>query len=204
MALKSIAKVPNQKVTRWPKCFSFFLFFFRRASLNLRDSFTIVFTQNSIFHWAVHQPIAFFQVWSHTRWFEPLTELWLPVRRLFFFTCTHVQNHLATKYITQDCWIRNTVGRLGVFEESQYCIGSLWGETYCSSMHLLLKKVTWTRMKSIKNVARCRDSRSVGMIPQNSSVHNSTLHIFPHQRCWSAIPTSCNIFNVYSCSCHFF
>jgi len=41
----------------------------------LRDSFTMVFVQNSsIFHWAVHQPIAFFQVWSHTRRFEPLTE----------------------------------------------------------------------------------------------------------------------------------
>ena len=26
MALKSIAKVPNQKVTRWPKCSSFFFF----------------------------------------------------------------------------------------------------------------------------------------------------------------------------------
>ena len=44
VALKSIAKVPNQKVTRRPKCFSFFFFFFffffRRASSNLRDSFT--------------------------------------------------------------------------------------------------------------------------------------------------------------------
>ena len=61
MALKSIAKVPSQKVTRRPKCFSFFFFFFfRRASSNLHDSFTMVFAQNSsIFHWAVHQPIAF-------------------------------------------------------------------------------------------------------------------------------------------------
>jgi len=55
-------------------------FFFRRASSNLRDSFTMVFAQNSsVFHWAVHQPIVFFQAWSHTRRFEPLTEeLWLP------------------------------------------------------------------------------------------------------------------------------
>ena len=34
----------------------FFFFFFRRASSNLRDSFTMVFAQNSsIFHWVVHQ-----------------------------------------------------------------------------------------------------------------------------------------------------
>ena len=60
VALKGIAKVPNQKVARRPKCFSFFFFFFRRASSNLRDSFTMVFAQNSsIFHWVVHQPIAF-------------------------------------------------------------------------------------------------------------------------------------------------
>jgi len=26
------------------------------------------------------------------------------------------KNHLATKCITQDCWIRNTVGQLGMFE----------------------------------------------------------------------------------------
>ena len=55
--------------------FSFFFFFFRQASSYLRDSFTMVFAQNSnIFHKAVHQPIAFFQVWSLTRRFEPLTE----------------------------------------------------------------------------------------------------------------------------------
>jgi len=66
-------------------------------------------------------------------------------------------------------------------------------------------------------------------LPQfpDTSVYNPTLHIFPHQRyvrwscvlncfmlsslpcfyafCWSAIHTSCYIFNVfYSCSCHFF
>ena len=66
-------------------------FFFRQASSNLRDSFTMVFAQNSsIFHWAVHQPVAFFHVRSHTRRFEPLIEeLWLPLRR-HFFPCTHV------------------------------------------------------------------------------------------------------------------
>ena len=52
VAQKSIAKVPNQKVARWPNCFSFFFFiifffFFRRASSNLCDSFAMVFAQNS-------------------------------------------------------------------------------------------------------------------------------------------------------------
>jgi len=63
---KSITKVPNQKVARWPKCFSsfffFFLFvvFFRWATSKLRDSFMMVFAQNSsILHWPVHQPITF-------------------------------------------------------------------------------------------------------------------------------------------------
>ena len=76
------------------KCFSFFFFFFTRASSNLRDSFMMVFTQNSrIFHWALHQPIVFFQVWSHTRQFEPLTEeLWLSLWRHFFL---HVYKSLS-------------------------------------------------------------------------------------------------------------
>ena len=76
VALKSIAKVPNQKITRRPKCFFFLLplpFLLQTDQFNLRNSFTMVFAQNSsIFHWAVHQPFAFFKVWSHTRRFEPL------------------------------------------------------------------------------------------------------------------------------------
>jgi len=35
----------------------------------------MVFAQNSsILHWAVHQPIAFSQLWSLTRWFVLVTE----------------------------------------------------------------------------------------------------------------------------------
>ena len=79
--------------------FLFFIFFFRRASSNLLYAFTMVFAQNSsIFHWAVHQPIAFLHVRSHTRRFEPLTEeLWLPLRRHFFFLCTHAHKSLSNK-----------------------------------------------------------------------------------------------------------
>ena len=87
-------------------------------------------------------------------------------------------NHLATKcnYYAR-LLTRNTVGVRGVFEESlwffsQYCIGSLWGETRCSVIDGKLqlkhasapKKVTWTRIKNIKNVTRCRDSRSAKSI----------------------------------------
>ena len=125
VTLKCIAKVPNQKVTRWPKCFSFF--FFRRTSSNLRESFTMVFAQNSsIFHWAVHQPIAFIQIWSRARRFEPLTEeLWLPLRRHFFFTCTHAQKSLWTlnfELLATKC---NYYARL---PNSEYCwwAGSVW------------------------------------------------------------------------------
>ena len=73
--------------------------FFRRASSNLRDSFTMVFAQNSsIFYCAVHQPIAFFHVQCHTRRFEPLTEeLWLPLQPSFLLHERMRANHLAMK-----------------------------------------------------------------------------------------------------------
>jgi len=58
---KASRKYRTRKSPNGQKCFSFF--FLRRASSNLRDSFTMVFARNSsIFHWAVHQPISFFQV----------------------------------------------------------------------------------------------------------------------------------------------
>jgi len=90
-------------------------------------------------------------------------------------------NHLATKCnITQDCWIRNTVGVRECLKKawsgqqffSQYCIGSLWRQTCCTVIDDKLqlkhasaaKKVTWTNKKNIKNVTRCRDSRSAKSI----------------------------------------
>ena len=103
------------------KMFFFLLpLFFRRASSNLHDSFTMVFAQNSsIFHWAVHQPIAFSR-------FEDargdsnrsLKNYGFLYDAIFSSRVRMHPNHLATKCITQDCWIRNTVGVRGVFEES--------------------------------------------------------------------------------------
>ena len=71
------------------------------------DSFMMVYAQHSsIFHWAVHQPITFFPCLKSQRWFKPLTEeLWLPLRRHFFFMCTHVHK-LWNVIVNQDCWIR--------------------------------------------------------------------------------------------------
>ena len=52
----------------------FFFFFFRRGSSSLRDSFTMVFVQNSsIFNWAVHQALACVRIlslksgWNHSQ-----------------------------------------------------------------------------------------------------------------------------------------
>ena len=110
VALKSIAKTLNQVVARRPKCFSFFFFFFfffffRRASSNLRVSFTMVFAQNSsIFHWAAHQPIAFFHIWSHTRQFESFSMLLLICYpyillhfNVFFYSCS-IKECLGIQY----------------------------------------------------------------------------------------------------------
>ena len=57
------------------QCFSFFFFY----SSKLRDSFTMVFAQNSsILHWAVYQPIIFPQPWNLTRHFKVVNDkLWL-------------------------------------------------------------------------------------------------------------------------------
>jgi len=59
VAQKSIAKVPNQKVTRRPKCFSFFFFLFRLASSILcNDPFCTKQQQRtspSLFHLEVSQ-----------------------------------------------------------------------------------------------------------------------------------------------------
>ena len=125
VALKCIAKVPNQKVTRRPKCFFFFLFFFffRRASSNLRESFTMVFAQNSsIFHWAVHQTIAFFQVWSHTRRFEPLAEeLWLLYDAIFLhvYACAQALWTLNFELLATKC---NYYARLPILLVSGECL----------------------------------------------------------------------------------
>ena len=120
-------------------------FNFRRASSNLCDSFTIVFAQNSsIFHWAVHRPIAFSPgLKSHeairTAHWRTMASFTTP----FFWRVRMRTNHLATK-CNYYCWITNTVGVRGMFEESlwmfeeslwflsQCCIGILWEETCCS------------------------------------------------------------------------
>ena len=118
------------------KMFSFFFFFFfRRASSNLCDSLTMIFSHN-IFHWPVHQPIAFprFEV-TRGNYNRSLKNYGFLYDAIFFVIYVRMRtNHLATKC---NYYARNTVGVRGAFEESlsffsQYCIGSLWGETCCS------------------------------------------------------------------------
>ena len=100
MAWKSIAKVPNQKVARQPKCFSFF--FFSQASSKLCNSFAIAFAQNSSI-----LPIAFTQLWSLMRQLELVTEqLCLHLR------CMHACTQMKRKYysgLLNYIFIRNKV-----------------------------------------------------------------------------------------------
>jgi len=70
---------------------------------------------------------------------------------LHVYACAQI-TYQRNVIITQDCWIRNTVGELGVFEEtlrffSQYCIGSLWGETCCS---IIDGKLQFKRASTLK------------------------------------------------------
>ena len=69
-----------------------------RGSSNLRDSFMMIFCPKQQ-HFTLSSAPAhhFFQVWSLTRQFEPLTlELWLPLW-CHFSSRVHVHNHLAMK-----------------------------------------------------------------------------------------------------------
>ena len=71
----------------------FFFFFFKRAGSKFCDSFMIVFTQNSsILHWAVHQPIAFYD-------FEVSRLYWSVISVTIFKNCTHVHKSLSNKTI---------------------------------------------------------------------------------------------------------
>ena len=110
--------------------------------------------KNSIFHWAVHQPIALLEVWSLMRQFELLTA-WLPLRHHFFFMCICMRtNHLAMKLLLKIAELeiqfvcRETWGSVwrepGLVNDSPantaYIYwGSLWGQTCCSVIDGKLK-----------------------------------------------------------------
>ena len=127
--------------------FSFFLSFFRLASSNLRDTFTMIFTQNnSIFRWAVHQLITFFTALkshegvrtSHRR---TMASFALPFF-LHLYACAQITQQLL-KIAELEIWLRAwRQGADSVFEQSlvsdswantAYMYwGSLWGQTCCS------------------------------------------------------------------------
>jgi len=110
VALKSIAKAPNQKVTRRPKCFFFFFFF--------HDGFRTKQQHFSLSSAPAHR--IFPGLKSHgairTAYWRTMASFMTP----FFSSRVRMRtDHLATKcIITQDCRIRNTVSVRGVFEES--------------------------------------------------------------------------------------
>jgi len=97
----------------------------------------------------------FFQVWSHTRPFKPLTEeLWLPLRRHFSSRVRMRTNHLAMKCYyarllnEKYCWCAGSVSRKPVILQpilhrkpvrGDLLLCNRW-QTLSSSMHLLLKK----------------------------------------------------------------
>ena len=119
--LKSIAKVLNQKVSRRPKCFSFF-FYLRWASSNLHDSFMMVFTQNSSISTEQCTRPSFFSRFevSGGGSNRSLKNYGFLSDAIFSSRARMCTNHLEMKcnFITQDCWIGNTVGVQGVSEES--------------------------------------------------------------------------------------
>ena len=139
VALKGIEKVPNQKVTRRPKCFSFFFFFFfRRASSNLRNSFTMVFAQNSSIFTEQCTSISLLSRFEVTRGDSnrSLKNYGFLYDAIFSSRVRICTNHLATKcnYYARllVCGECSKKAWSGQWFFSQYCIGNLWGETCCS------------------------------------------------------------------------
>ena len=123
-------------------------FFFRWANSKLRDSFLTVFTQNSsISYWAVNQPIAFSQLWSHTRWFKlalkSYASLAMPFSKIVCMrTNTLAMKQLLFKIVELEIWLHawrqgeslaSTVESM--FEESLH--GQWFFSQYC--IHLLRK-----------------------------------------------------------------
>ena len=108
-------------------------------------------------------------------------------------------HHLATKcnYYAR-LLNRNIVGVRGAFEESlwffsQYCIGSLWGETCCS---VIDGKLQLKHASAAKKSDMNKNKRYVGWGCILNCFMLSSLPCF-YAFCWSAIPTSCYIFNVF-------
>ena len=95
VAQKCITKVRTKPDS---KMFFCLFFFFRWASSKLRDTITIVFTQNrNILHWAVHQPIAFdkFEVtWGGSNW--SLNNYGF-IYNAIFFICMHAHKPLSNE-----------------------------------------------------------------------------------------------------------
>ena len=93
---KSITKVPNQKVSRRPKSFS--SVFFRLASSNLCDCFTMVLAQTAAFYTEQCTSPSLFQNFEVSR--GGLNQ-WLKnygfIYNALFFTCMHAHKSLGNE-----------------------------------------------------------------------------------------------------------
>jgi len=99
---KIIAKVSNQKVTRRPKCFSFF--FFRQASSKLCDPFTMVFAQTAAFYTEQFTSPSLFHNFEVSRDGSNQS-----LKNYRFISDAIFKSLSNETIIFQDCWITNTV-----------------------------------------------------------------------------------------------
>ena len=150
VARKSIAKVLNQNVTRWLKCFQRYV----TLSQWFSHKTAAFYTEQCI------SPSLFLQLLSLMRQFKRFKEeLWLHLwcHFLHLYACAPVwwgthEPWTLVVICNKDCWSRNTVStclETGVWTDvtNTACLywGSLWRQTCCSVidgklMHLLLKK----------------------------------------------------------------
>ena len=115
VAWKSIAKVPNQKVSRWPKCFSFFSSSSSSSDKLLQTSKLLPFSQ-----WFIHKT-AFYAEQCTSPWLFHNFEVsrgslnrslnnYCFISDAILKICIHVYKSLSNEtIIIQDCWIRNTI-----------------------------------------------------------------------------------------------
>ena len=104
--------------------------------------------------------------------FSSLTKQWNVFITKIAELVNTVSVHGAQERLVIHCWLGVWTDACMVSDSlanSAYIYwGSLWRQTCCSVIDSkpqvkhapAAKKVTWTRIKSIKNVTRCRDSRS--------------------------------------------
>ena len=137
---KSIVKHQTRKLSDGQNVFLPFLF--RQASSKLLDFFMMVFAWNcSILHWAVHQPIAFSQLWSLMRHFELVAEeLWLHLRHHFLHTCTMQARRLILSWGV--LFLRRWTTYIHIID-SELCVMYWQCNNFSFLQHAFIKQHQW-------------------------------------------------------------